>query len=188
MRILLTSTLAIIMSTSCNLKQEKELVNIPYGYTGQVYIVFDQDSTSFNYPSGTGETLRFTKRNGMPIRYDNGARIYEIPEDGILLTKFENQFGFFPNRRFFYVKPNNEKILIPIFQQNRDSTGKRYYEIVDSSEVGIFINSINGSFGNENVKFKLFVISSYDSLHTIYEDERYQSDKEYLYNKIGLKN
>lgn len=188
MRIILTSTLAIILSTSCNRIQEKELYYIPYGYTGQVHVIFDQDSTSYNYPSGTGETLRFTKRNGMPIRYDNGARIYEIPEDGILLSKFENQYGYFSSRRYFYVKPNNEKVLLPIFQWNRGSTGKGYYEVVDSSEVGIFLNGTNGSFGNENVKFQLFVVSSYDSLHTIYEDERYQSYKDHLYNKIGIKN
>jgi hypothetical protein len=68
---------------------------LPKGYTGWVLIIFNQP-------------------NGQRTKYENGKRVYEIPEDGILRTQFApNRDWHLPNK-FFYTE-NGKMIEIPEF-------------------------------------------------------------------------
>lgn len=59
---------------------------IPRGYTGPVVVIFN-------------------KPNGQPQKFEKGTRIYEIPQNGILLTQFMLNDGIIPKDglQFFYV-------------------------------------------------------------------------------------
>ncbi len=54
---------------------EPEIFLIPKNYRGFVYI-------SYNHKCGT------------PIKYEEDSRVYEIPNDGVLLTQFKDEQGF----------------------------------------------------------------------------------------------
>ncbi|HEX8529388.1 MAG TPA: hypothetical protein VF646_05175, partial [Cytophagales bacterium] len=50
-------------------KAEPETILVPKGYEGVVVVIFDQ-------------------QEGAPAKYEGKDRVYEIPEDGVLLTRF----------------------------------------------------------------------------------------------------
>ncbi|QHT66346.1 hypothetical protein GXP67_06580 [Rhodocytophaga rosea] len=64
-------------------RAEPEAILIPKGYEGEVIIIFDQ-------------------KEGAPIKYEGKERIYEIPDNGVLVTQFAWTTGF-TDRKFYYV-------------------------------------------------------------------------------------
>jgi Family of unknown function (DUF6843) len=66
---------------------------IPKGYVGSVTIVFRATS-------------------GQRILDEGGARLYQIPSNGILLTEGEPNTGLSPAWRFFTVNVNSERVPI----------------------------------------------------------------------------
>ncbi len=79
----LTSILFILFFASCVKKAEPELHIINEGYQGYVIIIFNDP-------------------NGHEMKYKDGFRVYEIPPDGILRTKFKSQAGWIPNGKLKY--------------------------------------------------------------------------------------
>ena len=83
--------LSLFLFINCS-KTENTLTLIPDGYTGTIRILFDQE-------------------NGTEIKYEGEKRVYEIPESGILKTKFSPQFGYhFPE--YYYVSKNGNRTKI----------------------------------------------------------------------------
>ena len=81
-------TLFILFCLGCS-RPEKEIYFIPEGYTGIVYVIYDQ-------------------KKGSPKEYQSGyfkIRIYNIPESGILKTQFEPNYGGFSkgDKGFVYI-------------------------------------------------------------------------------------
>ncbi len=75
----------------------REIHLIPSGYRGPVVIAYDMP-------------------NGVPARYEDGARVFEIPSDGILRTQMETpDDGWIrPGRiRYFYVDEKGQREEIP---------------------------------------------------------------------------
>jgi hypothetical protein len=66
----LVTVLTSISARGLLVRNEPEVYLLPDGYVGPVLIVYDQP---------TGE----------PRKYEAGARVYEIPENGMLLTQFD---------------------------------------------------------------------------------------------------
>lgn len=75
---------------------DREVHLLPHGYSGPVLILVGR-------PDGT-------ERRDL-----NGARLYEIPGNGVLLTKFPaNSGNFFEStRQFFYVRPDGSRERLP---------------------------------------------------------------------------
>ena len=69
-----TAFLVLFLMAGCSEGREPELYLIPEGYVGSFHIVF-------NIPSGKPQT------------YENGARVYDIPEDGVLLIQSNSNPG-----------------------------------------------------------------------------------------------
>ena len=98
-----------IASLQCSRRADPEIHLIPLGYRGKVRILF-------------------RSRNGVPARVENGARVYAIPANGLLLTQDAPNEGLGPAFRFFFVTPAGERT--PIYRIHTSSR-------VPSTEVGI---------------------------------------------------
>ena len=55
--------------------------------------------------------IRFNSKCGEEIQYENKRRIYKIPKDGILLTKFKDEQGFI-DYEFYLVDKNGKRLKI----------------------------------------------------------------------------
>lgn len=83
-------TLFFSLTLSCN-KAEDVIFVIPEGYTGYVVIIYDQE-------------------NGVPEKYENGKRVYEVPENGVLKTQFKANYGTSHYPEFYYGNIGNNEI------------------------------------------------------------------------------
>ena len=115
---------------------------IPDGYTGTVKILFDQ-------------------KNGTEKKYEGEKRVYEIPESGILKTKFGPQFGYhFPE--YYYVSKNGKRTEI---ERISDLT-KKVLDTINKNKVYAYRFMFGGdvvkvdSLGNVTEKNKSEIIFS----------------------------
>jgi len=74
-----------VMSCRENRRCEKEIYLIPKNFKGKIIVFFDQ-------------------KGGMPIQYEDSARIYKIPNSGFLRSQFPANGGCMSDNRikFFY--------------------------------------------------------------------------------------
>jgi hypothetical protein len=92
----------ILFFASCFQKAEPELHIISEGYQGYVIIIFDDP-------------------NGHEVKYKDDFRVYEIPPEGILRTKFKAQAGWIPNGKLKYsYDSNGENKFIQYKELNSD--------------------------------------------------------------------
>ncbi len=84
------SLIMSLMLYSCN-SGDKEVLILPKNYSGYIVIIYNQE-------------------NGVPAKYKDGKRIYEIPPDGILKTQFKGNYGLreFTEYYFEQANPNNK--------------------------------------------------------------------------------
>lgn len=83
----------LITVTSCGQKAEDTVRLIPESYEGSVLIIFNQE-------------------DGEPKEYEEGKRVYRIPENGVLKTRFEPNYGM-QNHQFFYLNKEGNRTEIP---------------------------------------------------------------------------
>jgi len=79
----------VIVSIQPGRRAAPEIHLIPSSYRGKVQIVFGA-------------------RNGTPGKFEDGAHVYDIPPDGLLLTQAAPNDGHSPEYRFFFVTPEGE--------------------------------------------------------------------------------
>lgn len=83
------ATILIMYSFSCVVsvltRPEKETFLIPQNYSGNIYIIYNQ-------------------KNCVAKEYENDRRIYRIPDNGILLTQFEDEYGRVDQEYYFVDK------------------------------------------------------------------------------------
>jgi hypothetical protein len=95
---------------SCT-KTKNTVTLIPEGYTGIIKI-------------------RFNQKNGIKEKYEGEKRVYEIPENGILKTRFEPQFGYH-FRDYYFVSKNGKRFEIkPILDLN-----KKTLDTIDKNKI-----------------------------------------------------
>ncbi len=128
---------------------QPETYLIPYGFKGRVNIIFNQPT-------------------GKPPIYENGRRVYAIPNNGILLTQFRDEYGII-DHQYFYVNQDGSKNPLKIFHYEYNKDGTTKWIINDSAEIGIFLDGITGSYGNDKAKFQEFIVSSYSNLDSFYK-------------------
>lgn len=75
---------------------------IPMGYRGPVIIIFGQDE------------------KGRTKEYEEGKRVYRIPDNGVLLTKFKLSRGIH-DYEFYYVDKNGGRHMIPSVLELEDN-------------------------------------------------------------------
>lgn len=77
---------------------EPEFFLIPKNYRGFVYI-------SYNH------------KCGKPTKYEANSRVYEIPNDGVLLTQFKDKQGFI-NQKFYLIDKGKRVKIEELFVQD----------------------------------------------------------------------
>lgn len=83
--------LTLFIFLGCS-KKEKSIFILPEDYTGIVVIIYDN-------------------ANGLEKKYENdGVRVYEIPNTGILKTKFEADYGWSDFPSFYYENSNSQQL------------------------------------------------------------------------------
>lgn len=134
----------LIFLFSCNSSIEKEGYILPYSdYTGKV-------------------TVLFNDKDGVPTSYDtSNRRLYEIPQNGVLKSKFSENDGFVPDNEdyvaFFVREKGGLKLLNIKFYSDSIVEG-------DSTKVYAF-KFVNGRYGNQ--PYLSFYIDSLKNIERI---------------------
>ena len=159
----LIGMLNLFALNSCSQKAEPETYLIPEGFTGKVNIVFN-------------------RKEGRPVKYDGGRRIYEIPADGILLTQFATNDGFM-NRKYFYKSQSGE--LRQLRNLEKDTVN------ISKDEVGVFLDGISGVYGNSGepsaLEYQEFLISSCNLKDSFFTEDYKKSFYQKIEKISGLK-
>lgn len=103
--ILLLNIILLVLLTSCSKYAEPETFLIPDNYTGVIVIVFEQN-------------------DGEDKLYKGEKRIYEIPKNGILYTKFTRPEGVLSQE--FYYKSNQLRKIEPILLEEEPLSSSSY--------------------------------------------------------------
>jgi hypothetical protein len=104
--------------SSCMNQAEPETHLIPKDYKGYVIVIFDE-------------------KNGVPKKYENGSRVYEIPSDGVLRTQFRKQKGWIaPGKVNYYYYDNSERQKLEYLQSTQG--------VKDDSKIYVFSEEISG--------------------------------------------
>lgn len=120
---------------------------IPEGYVGPVIIIFNQPE-------------------GAPKKYENGKRVYEIPENGILRTRFGPNNGI-QKHWYFYVNADGNRTPIEYIDQWEINERKYSPEKVYAFDEGA---GAIGSANHDFIHFKKSFVgkpSNRDSLQMV---------------------
>ena len=136
MRNLILTLLSFCICVGCIENGENSIKLLPKGYTGPVLIVFNQP-------------------NGEPKEYEDGKRLYRIPKDGILKTKFEPDYGIH-NHQFFYEDSLGHREIIPfVIVQDKELLSK----IEDKSKIHAFAEQARSEVKGYDPEFGKYTIS-----------------------------
>jgi hypothetical protein len=142
---------------ACNNAEPEEYL-IPHGLKGSVNIVFNQCQ-------------------GENVRYENGRRVYEIPSNGVLLTKFKDQYGTI-DHHYFYVDKTGKRTRLEIYEYQYNKDGTIKWIIEDPLKIGVFFDGTTGVYGGKGeMNFQEFLISDSSDLN-IYKSSEYKRDFE----------
>ena len=121
---------------------------LPPGYTGPALVVYSQ-------------------QDGEPERYEDGRRVYAIPDSGILRTRFGRGEGVYAGRSAFaYVDDRGRRKAIPYVDwphQPRESAPDTFASNLQfsSGAVTYTCDAPPGGSGGESVRYALFHVSPY---------------------------
>lgn len=150
MKIHLINSISIIILlslTSCMKVAEPELHIFNEGFQGYVIIIFDDNQ-------------------GKEVKYINGYRVYEIPSDGILRTKFKLQTGWIPNDKLRYsYDPNGQGKFIEC-------------KVIE----GEIIDSISNCIHNKEISDGMirYIVSPLNKIEFYYNNMRNKVDELFL--------
>ncbi|MBV7269779.1 DUF6843 domain-containing protein [Winogradskyella luteola] len=129
--------------SSCK-TNEKAVFYVPEGFKGTVVVVFEQE-------------------DGQEKEYINNERVYRIPKDGVLYSKFEEPNQGTIEHKYYYVENNN------ILQ-----TIDKYIPYTEANK-----------FHSDSV----YVLQEFNGGHKSYENDKAKDEIRYMYSSIGkLKN
>ena len=87
-------TLVALTTTGCSAEEKKSAIFLlPEGYQGAFYVVYKVPG-------------------GQPLTYEEGAPVYDIPQDGILLTQADVSPSSVRNDKFFYESEDGSREII----------------------------------------------------------------------------
>lgn len=130
-RKIIYNLILLITVTSCGQEAEDTIRLIPDGYKGTVLIIFNQE-------------------DGEPKEYEDGKRLYRIPENGVLKTQFKPNYGT-QKHQFFYVDNNNNRTEIPFIAI---SSKEDFNKFKDSLKVYAYLEKALGKIEKYDPKTK----------------------------------
>jgi len=147
-----TSLLILIIASigvlSCNYESaEPEIHLIPEGYMGPVLIIFDDSNADF-------------------LPYEGDARVYKIPEDGVLRTKSSQNEGTVAAEKiqFFYLSDDKSRIkLKKAFFVNMPLVGVQY---IYKQQIGVAYSDIDRS----ERPYKTYIISTPEMIEIVHKE------------------
>lgn len=145
------------LSNTC----EPETFLIPNNYKGEVRIIFNQ-------------------KCGEKTEYEDKNRVYHIPNDGILLTQFEDEQGFI-NQKFFIVENGKRKEVQQLMVQdfNEEWTLEKNPNEPPRNKIAIFHAGRTYSDGSSS-----FYICTYNELKDF--EFKYETKRDSLIeNKVN---
>jgi hypothetical protein len=131
-------------------KAEPETFLIPQEFSGKVHILFNEPC-------------------GREIEYENGRRLFKIPNNGILTTKFKDQYGII-DQEYYLINENGERSLLPkidVGAFNEEWSTVKNPNEPSKNKLGVFHWGRIGSDKKNNSKdylFQEFYISTYSDL------------------------
>jgi hypothetical protein len=144
-------------TSSCRFT-EPELFLIPKGYSGRIDIIYNQT-------------------NGQQRQYENKRRVYNIPNNGILLTQFNDNYGSI-DQEYYYVDSLGNRQPLKIFTNSVGKNSERKSNDKDSMFAGIFNQGTMGVYGNMKFAYQEFIVSSYEKIDSFNSREYFiQFDK-----------
>jgi hypothetical protein len=141
---------------------EPETFLISYSFRGKVHILFNEAC-------------------GQVGKYENGRRVYDIPDNGILLTKFKDEHGFI-NQQYYFVDNLGKRTAIPkmdIRDFNEEWTIEKNLNEPSRDSLGVFHwgTTGNGEHLDEGkYYYQEFYVSTYRQLT---ETFGFQYDKQF---------
>ncbi len=145
---------------SCQ-RTEPEVFIIPKGFKGKVMVVFE-------------------KKNGVLPKLEKNRRVYEIPNNGILVTQSMITEGFM-SRQFYYIDSLNQRIPLKSFKNEKEA------ESYD--EIGIFYSGRAGIYGNsgglQSIIYQEFIVSDYKNLNSFFTEDYKKQFHKKLEQAVG---
>ena len=182
MKIIFLFILVATQSLVCCKKAEPEIFLIPEKFSGKIQIIYNQNGIPLRYKNGYGKDTIYTPKIGEPIKYENGARVYKIPEIGILLTQFSSNNGII-NQKYFLVNKNGKRVPLPVFGRKKKNIN---HANIDKNKIGIFAHAIVGVYGNQNIPYQEFVVSNFNEVDSFYTFEYEKVFTEKLHETFGV--
>ena len=102
---------------------ENEIIIVPNNYQGGIIILFNQE---------TGKEEKYN---------ENNERVYEVPKDGILKTRFKLQDGKYSKTKYFYKNGKELRYLWPSDKVWADTTNT---ESIYKDSIYIYSASVGG--------------------------------------------
>ena len=100
---------------------EPEIILIQDNYVGKIQVIYNQNGIPFKYKNAYGKEVIYTPKIGSKIKYENNSRVYEIPENGILLTQFNSNDGII-DQSFFSVNKLGKRTALKIFGRKKSDS------------------------------------------------------------------
>lgn len=145
---------------------EKEIFLIPEGYKGTIVILFNQE-------------------DGEKMKYQENARIYTIPINGVLYTQFTRTKGVL-NHKYYYMSAKGDKIreIMPLISVKEDVDSSLVYRL-DMFDGKIYVNPrVNEdrtSYSNKEAKEIKY---TYFSIGTINDAKRFISESHHKMDSV----
>ncbi len=135
-------------------KKESETFLIPKDFRGKFVIYYEESC-------------------GTDVEYINGRRIYRIPDDGILITKFKREAGFIDDE-FYLIDNQGNKILLPKLD-TRDFNFNGRLEKTDNEPPRDKLAVFRSNFTTVLGKVYAFTVATYQEV-----EDQYYSNKYYV--------
>ncbi|ALI98140.1 DUF6843 domain-containing protein [Rufibacter tibetensis] len=139
----------LMLFTLANSYVWPEIYLIPEGFKGNIYVVFNQEQ-------------------GKPKEFTGLTRVYRIPENGILFTKFSANMSA-DLGEYYYVSKSGIKTKISDFSyKNLSSPHLGESPLQDNIVVFSppFLNLVNGNENSEGLTFKISAVNHWGSIQT----------------------
>jgi len=150
--------LLLILSYKLN-KMEAETYLIPNDFRGKFVIYFEESC-------------------GTDVEYENGKRIYRIPNDGVLITKFKREFGIVDDE-FYLIDSHGNKTLLPK-SDTRDFNFNGRLNKTDSEPPRYRLSVFSSNFTSVRGKGRSYSVASYQKLEDKFSGYKYYTEFEKL--------
>ncbi len=125
-------------------RPEKETYLIPEGYKGNVLVIFNQS-------------------DGEKPEYEDGRRIYRIPQTGVLFTQFKDEQGII-NQEYYYISPNGQRRKLGVLDTrdfNEEWTTEKNPHEPPRDSLAVFnpgtMGTMGGMGGSDDNNSKVFL-------------------------------